>query len=549
MADYNFLFNPLESFFGKLRPKQEVEEEKAIVKNSIAASEDDLISKNKNLGNYNGGILNNYIQFEQVFQTKEQKISKYREMEDYPEISDALDIVSDEAIIQDDEGKIVSLTIKGEADLPKNIVKQIRDESEYLMENVFKIKERGWPVFRRFLSEGETYLEKIVDDKKKSIVSLKIIPPFRITPVYESSIIKGYYHGTLKKDANGSWTEDNVFMPSTQVAYINWGEYIRGDITDPKSYLWSAIRPYNQLRNLEDALMVYRLSRAIEKRVFNIEVGQMPAGKAREYLSKMINQFKKVINYDSNTGQIQQSQNLMSLNEDFWFTQNNGQGSKVETLQSGMNLGELKDVEYFLKKLYKTLKMPKSRWEDSNSLFNSGKGGEITREEIKFNQFVERIQGRFKKLFVDCLLTQLKLKGIAEEYINPNLYDYTYTQSNLFAEYQKIELLESNLSLMNTAFPLIWSPINPQGVFDKEFAMKHFFRISEEEYLENKRMLEAKKNEALEDHYDDKLATAEIEAGVAEKVSVKKEKEKAKKPKAKNESELGKNDLEDYEML
>lgn len=543
---YNFFISPIEGFFKKLTSKQDIEEEKAIDKNSIAVSEDELIAKLKGTGTQDGGIVNNYIQFEQVFQTKEQKIAKFREMEDYPEISDALDIVSDEAIIEDAEGKIISLNIKDEENLPKRDVKRIREESDYLLQNVFKIKERGWPVFRRFLSEGEVYLEKILDDKKQNIAALKIIPPFRITPIYESSIIKNYIHGTLKKDSNGVYTEDNAVMDRNHIAYINWGEYVRGDITDPKSYLWSAIRPYNQLKNLEDALIVYRLSRAIEKRVFNIEVGQMPTGKAREYLSKMINQYKKVMNYNPNTGNVEQSQNLMSFNEDFWFTQNNGAGSKVETLQSGMNLGELKDVEYFLKKLYKTLKMPRSRWEDNNSLFGSGKNGEISREELKFTKFVERIQGRFKKLFVDCLITQLKLKNFPEEFLDPNLYEYRFSKANFFDEYQKLELLESKLGLMNTAFPLIWNPSNPQGVFDQEWALKKFFGLSDEEYLENKELLDSKKEEIMQDHYEDKLQNAEIEANVSEKVFKKKNKEKEK---LKNESSMGKEDLDDYEVL
>lgn len=545
---YNFLLNPFEKIFGRLRPNQEIEEEKAILRNSVAVSEDELISKLKGQGNYNGGVLNNYINFDQVFQSKEQKIAKYREMEDYPEISDALDIVSDESVVLDEEGKVLRLQIEDEENLPKKIVKQIREESDYLLERVFKVKERCWPIYRRFLSEGEVYLEKILNPDKDSIASLKIIPPFRIVPNYESSMIKNFIHGTLKKNENGTYTEDNIVLGSNHVAYINWGEYIRGDMTDPKSYLYSAIRPYNQLRNLEDALIVYRLSRAVEKRVFNIEVGQMPAGKAREYLTKMINSFKRVVNYDPNTGMIQQTQNLMSLNEDFWFTQNNGQGSKVETLQSGMNLGELKDVEYFLKKLYKTLKMPRSRWEDNNSLFQSGKNGEISREELKFAQFCGRIQARFKKLFVDCLLTQLKLKGIPEEFIDPGLYDYKFSKSNFFSEYQKLELLESKIGLMNSAFPLIWNPGNPQGVFDQEWALKKFFGLSDEEYLENKELLDSKKDEIMQDHYEDKMQNAEIEANVSDKVFKKKNKEKMKNESARDKEE-DRPTIEDYEIL
>ena len=522
--NYNFLINPLYKLFAKTRTKDDLEKEEQSLKNSVSTSENEFISRSKNQFVNSGEITTQFVNFDQLFNSKHDKILKLRLMEDFPEISDALDTVSDESIVKNADGNILSLVIKDEEDLPSNIVKQVREESDYLLEEVFNVKERAWPLMKRFLVEGEIYLEKILNDKKDSIIGLKVIPPFKITPFYQSNVIKGFIHGTIEKER--SIVEGDVNLNPQQVAYINWGEYINGDITDPKSYLYSSMKTYNQLKNLEDSLIVYRLTRSIEKRVFNIETGQMPTGKAREFINKLINTYKKNTLYDPGTGTIQSSQHLMSLNEDFWFTQQDGKGSKVETLQSGMNLGELKDIDYFLKKLYKTLKMPRSRWEDGNSLFGSGKGGEITREEIKFDNFIDRIHSRFKKLFLDCLLTQLKLKGIDEKYINVRLYDYQFSKANYFADYKEMELIETKFGILNNIFPLIWSPSNPNGIFDQEFILKKYFKMSEEDYLENQELLDAKRDDAMDDHLETQEDLTSIKFGVADMAKEKKEKEK-----------------------
>ena len=348
---YNFILNPFSKIFKNIRTKQDVEQEEQTIKNSVSTSENEFIAKQKNQLVSDGNIVTQHINFDQIFSNKKEKVMRFREMEDFPEISDALDIVCDEAVVKNVDGNILSLNIKDEEDIPKKIAKQIRDESDYLLNDVFKVKQNAWSLLKKFLVEGEVYLEKVLNDKNDSIINLKVIPSYKITPYYTSNIVNGYIHGTIEKDKH--FTEADINLKPEQVAYINWGEYINGDITDPKSYLYPAIRTYNQLKNLEDSLIVYRLTRAIEKRIFNIEVGQMPTGKAREFINKLINQYKKNTVYDQNTGMLQNTQHLMSLNEDFWFAQQDGKGSSVQTLQSGMNLGELKDIDYFLKKLYK----------------------------------------------------------------------------------------------------------------------------------------------------------------------------------------------------
>jgi hypothetical protein len=221
----------------------------------------------------------------------------------------------------------------------------------------------------------------------------------------------------------------------------------------------------------------------------------MPPGKAREFMNKLINQYKKNTGYDPATGNINQSQNLMSFNEDFWFDQHDGKGSSVTTLQSGMNLGELRDIDYFKNKMYMTLKLPKSRWEDSGAMFQGGKNGEISREEIKFDQFVERVQNRFSDLFTDVLITHLKMKGIDDQYLDPGKFHYKFTKANYFAEQKKLEQTETRLSVLSNAATLLYSPMNPNGLFASEYVLKHFFMMSDEEYDENKELLEKFKKE------------------------------------------------------
>lgn len=497
MNDYNnnsFLINPLAKFFSALIPKEQKQMEKELISNSLTTSEDDLYSLLKH-GNQskNGGFVSNSVSFDQIFRTKSDKIKKFRDMEDFPEINDALDIASDESIVKDTDGNVAVLHVDDEEDFPENVLDQIKEESEYILKNVFKVQKRGWQLYRRFLVEGELFLEKILNRDGNSITGLKVMPAFKTLPIYESNIIRGFVHETL--DPEKQYTVTDIDLKPNQVAYVCWDGYINGDITDPKSYLYSAMRTYNQLKNLEDSLILYRLSRAVEKRVFNVEIGQMPPGKAREFINKLINQYKRNTGYDPVTGQINQTQNLMSFNEDFWFDQRDGKGSKVETLQSGMNLGELKDIDYFRRKLFQTLKLPKSRWEDEKSLFGDGKNGEISREEIKFSMFLERIQSRFSDLFVDVLITQLKLKGVDDEYLDPAKFHYKFSKANHFAEFQEFSLQETKLAILNNSAGLVYSPMNTNGMFASEYVLKKIYKMSDEDFEENKKLLEKSKKE------------------------------------------------------
>lgn len=476
-------FNPFSKVFSDNR-EIVADKEEQLNKNSLATTEDNFV--NMQFVDTKAEFTRSLYTSEQSFYDKKTKIAKYREMSEYPEISDSIDNICDEAIVNDSEGNIGKLKILKE--IPVNVKKQIEREFNYIQNDVLNLRERGWDLFKKWLIESELYLEKVIskEGNNKRIIGMQVIPAFTIIPHYNGSLVEKYTHTKYSNN-----TESLIEFEPNQVSYINYGNYGK-NVQDTQGYLHPVIKIYNSLRNLEDALIIYRLTRAVEKRVFNIEVGNLPHGKVSEIINKHVNRYKKNLSFDSNTGTVNSNQNIMAMTEDFWFERRNGSGSSVDTLQGGMNLGELTDVSYFLKKLYKTLKLPRSRWEENSGMFNGGKSGEISREEIKFDRFIGRLQNRFKKIIFDFFFEQLAFSGVDPKYINQELYDFEFTKANYFAEYKELELLENKGSILNMLSPYIASDSNPLGLFDKEFLLKKYFGMSEKDYEENQKLIEAK---------------------------------------------------------
>jgi len=503
-----FLMNPFSKFFRAARVSTgEERKENEEILNSQGASQEEIdfgrFANYEGLeGLGSGGLTYIGIQFEQFFANKAARIGKYREMSLYPEISDALDQICDEAIQENDTGEIVSLEIKKE--MPEHIEEEVRKQWKYILNDVFSFNARAWDLFRKWLVDDELYVEVISDKNGDNIIGIKILAPQTVMPIYVENTIKGFMQTSLpKKDVNevasSSVENATVMFDKDQIAYSNYGLYGQ-NFLDVRGFLESTIRVYNQLRNLEDSLVIYRLVRAPERRVWNINVGKMPKGKAEEYIKGLIQKYKKRIIYDTNTGAMNSAQNVQALTEDFWFAKNeNGEGTSVDTIGGGMNLGELDDVNYFLQKMYKTLKLPRSRWEDpANSVYSSGKSGEVVREEIKFSNFVGRLQNRFKYILIDPFLTQLRMQGIDPMYINDSIYNVSFTRSNLYREYKEMELTESRFALLTTMNDFVFSDENPQGYFSKEFILKKYFLMSDEEWDENLNDLRKEKLQASE---------------------------------------------------
>lgn len=500
-----FLYNPFAKYFKVSRPEEDRKDEEALENSQGISSEELLLGR---IGDYEAmsqpGSSLTYvgIQFEQYFANKTGRIGKYREMSLYPEISDALDTICDEAIIPNTDGDIVTLEI--EEEMPAHIEEEVRDIWHYLVGEVFAFKDRGWDFFRKWLVEAELYIELVLNAEGTDIIDIKVLPNHTMLPVYEENKIVAYMQQAQPRPVENLEGDPNYKQPANimfdkgQVVYSNYGLYGTNQL-DVRGFLDPAIRTYNQLKSLEDAVVVYRLVRAPERRIWNIAVGRMPKGKAEEYIKGVIQRYKKRIVYDPETGAMNAALNVQSLTEDFWFARNEeGEGTSVETIGGGMNLGEIDDVNYFLKKLYKTLKLPSSRWQDvGDSNYSAGKSGEITREEIKFSRFIERLQGRFKYILLDAFITLLRLRGIDERYVDHSFYNVLFTESNLFKAYKELELTESRFAALTTMSEFIYDPeANANGFFSREFCLRNYFLMTDEEWAMNKKMLEQEKQAA-----------------------------------------------------
>jgi len=495
LLDRVFQFNPFAKFFRTARGGEErIDQEQ--IQNSVGVSQEQIDLYNYINYDYlmSPGSAVTYIgiSFEQYFANKHGRIQKYKEMALFPEVSDGLDAVCDEAVVNDDENDIVDLDVIEE--MPTHVEEEVRDIWDYLVSTVFAFNERGWDLFRKWLIEAELYIELILNEEGNNIIGIKVLPAHTMMPVYQENKIAGYMQtkiGNPNAQDVRQQQQGSIVFDKDQISYVNYGLY-GANMLDVRGYLESAIRTYNQLKNLEDALVVYRLVRAPERRVWNVAIGRMPKGKAEEYLKGLIQRYRKKIIYNADSGEIDSTMNIQSLTEDFWFTRNeNGEGTTVETIGGGMQLGELNDINYFLQKLYKTLKLPRSRWEEpTTAMYSSGKSGEILREEIKFSNFVKRLQNRFKYILLDPFITLLRLRGIEERYIDEDYFKVKFTESNLFREYKEFELVEAKMGVLASISTYIYDKNNnPGGLFSKEFALRKFFKMDDDDYIENQKLI------------------------------------------------------------
>jgi len=493
----NYLKNNFAKYFVDNRPEQQEKIQSQVAQNSQGISEIEMQLGNSKLFNpYGiGGVIQTNVEWERIFHTKVERILTYRSMSFFPEICDALDMITDDAIIQNAEGNVVQLNFKKE--VPRHIEEIIKTQWDYLINDVFNFNDIGWELFRKWLIDSELYVELVLNDEGTNIIGIKVLSPLTMSPVYEENRITGYVQN-ISNISNVSISSNVTAMlefDKDQVVYSNYGFYHEG--MDVRGYLESAIRTYNQLKNLEDSVVIYRVTRASEKRIWNIAVGKMPKGKAEEYIKGLIQRYKKRIIYDPESGAMNTTQNIQAITEDFWFSKNEqGEGTTIETIGSGMNLGELDDVNYFKKKLFQTLKLPRSRWDDSAGVnYSSGKNGDMAREELKFQNFIERLQKRFSYILMSSFLTLLKFNGVDEKYIDDSLYSIKFTTSNLLKEYKEMELNESRMSLLMSCQQFMYDKeVTPNGIFAPEFILKDILMFSDEMLQKNNDLLQKLKN-------------------------------------------------------
>jgi len=429
------------------------------------------------------------ITFQEFFNSKLTRVSKYREMSNYPEVSLALDAVCDEAIAKNSNGDMITMDIKRTSDMKKSEIKSVNKEYDYIIDHVFNFKQTGWDLFWKYLVDGELFLEIILYTANDQVIGLKPLPAYQMAAVYENGVISKFAQST---------DDTTIYFARNQIAYVNFGKY-GANKQDVRGYLDSSLKTFNQLVNLEDAVVIYRLVRAPERRVWNIEVGQAPAGKAESLVKGVMNRYKNTLNYNSETGMIASSQNLQALTEDFWFAQRDGSGSSVDTIQGGQQLGEMTDINYFLMKLYKSLKMPQTRWggEIGESGTQYTNTMDIEREELNFTKFVERNQIRFVNLISQVFMIQLQVAGYSDVLLDENRYEFTMEMNNHFRQYRDLEFMKEKLDMISSYDDITMSSDNKGGAISKELLMRYIVKLPTKLHDLNAELLKKETDEIL----------------------------------------------------
>ena len=446
-----------------------------------------------------GGFFGQILDTDGRERTDLDLIRRYRDIAQQPECDTAVEDIVNEGIVSNESDQAVQITLD-RLPYPEKIKRAIRKEFSEVL-RLLHFEQKGHDIFRRWYVDGKMYFHKIIDTKnpRHGIIELRYIDPTKIRKVRQiktkldkntSSVeiaerIDNYYIYNEKGLVAGG-TEGHGGGPTglkitaDAIAYCPSG-LIDGNSGRVLSYLHKAIKPVNQLRMIEDALVIYRISRAPERRIFYIDVGNLPKIKAEQYLKDVMNRYRNKLVYDASTGEIRDDRNHMSMLEDFWLPRREGgRGTEITTLPGGSNLGEIDDIQYFQKKLYKSLNVPISRMDSENG-FSLGRASEITRDELKFTKFVQRIRKKFTPLFTDILKTQLLLKGI----IAPEDWDmmqehiqYDFLQDGHFAELKDAELLNDRIQTLDSIQSYIGT------FFSKEYVLKKVLRMNDAEIAE-----------------------------------------------------------------
>src|SRR5210317_2010459 len=411
-----------------------------------------------------GGHFGSYLDMEGTAKTEQDLVRRYREIALHPECDMAIEDIVNEAIVANELKDAVRINL---TDLPygKEVRKKIENEFIEVLK-LMNFNTKGHDIFRRWYTDGRIYYQKIIDrnSPKKGMTELKYIDPRKIKKIREVrkkrpegagpnmlTVVDEFveYYLFNEKGVSGTTSGTGIKIAPDTIAFCPSG-LIDQNKNIVLSYLHKAIKPTNQLRMIEDAAVIYRIARAPERRIFKIDVGNLPKAKAESYLRDVMARYRNKLVYDASTGEIRDDRNYMSMLEDFWLpSREGGRGTDITTLPGGANLGEISDIEYFRAKLYRSLNVPVSRLEASQG-FNLGRASEITRDELKFTKFVGRLRKKFTELFNDLLRTQLVIKGIIAETEWPAIRDaifYDFLQDGHFAELKNSEMMRERLNL------------------------------------------------------------------------------------------------------
>jgi uncharacterized membrane protein YgcG len=420
-------------------------------------------------------------------QPKIQKLSLYRGMAMFPEISFALGEIQDEAVNFNSDGEVLNLKIKNPIfQQNENVMRNLHKEWDYLMNEVVNVKKYIYEWFMAYMIDGEIYLEKVVDPitaKERGILRVKHLLPEYTYPIWQESESDDIAFFVHKNETN------LIQMPIEMIAYANSGFYDRPDRFTKivKSYLDVAKVDYRKLRQMEDAVVIYRLVRAPERRVFKIEVAGMPKAKAEAYVQGLIKKYRQRKTYDPNTGEASQTIDTLAMVEDYWLPSQNGKGSSIDTLPGGDNLGQIDDVLYFLDKLYRALRIPMSRVK-SDTGFSLGDTSDITREEVRFHKMVLQFTTRFKDIFSQLYISHLRLKGYADEYgITEHDFEVQMIGNNIFEEALETDILTRRSE--NFERFVGYTENDPEtgkkALFNLNWLMRKFLKFTDDDISEN----------------------------------------------------------------
>ena len=423
-------------------------------------------------------------------------IRRYRDISMQSECDAAIEDIVNEGIISNLNDIPVNIDLTN-LPYPDKIKRRIRAEFMEVL-RLLNFNEKGHDIFRRWYIDGRLYYHKVIDtkDPQRGISQLRNIDPTKIRKVRETKKdpdpnnngvemvkkVEEYFIYNDKGFASAGVQGNNqgIKIAPDSIAYVPSG-LLDNNSGRVISYLHKAIKPVNQLRMIEDAIVIYRISRAPERRIFYIDVGNLPKIKAEQYLKDVMNRYRNKLVYDASTGEIRDDRNHMSMLEDFWLPRREGgRGTEITTLPGGSNLGEIDDIVYFQRKLYRSLNVPISRLEAENG-FNLGRASEITRDELKFTKFVQRIRKKFVPLFTDLLKTNLLLKGVISPEDWPRMQEhiqYDFMEDGHFAELKEAELLNDRIQTLDGIQSYIGT------FFSKEYVLKKVLNMTDAEVQE-----------------------------------------------------------------
>ena len=452
-----------------------------------------------------GGFYSTILDTDGRSRTEDDLIRRYRDIAIQPECDSAIEDIVSEAIASDERDMCVSVVLDN-LQVSATIKKRIKEEFERILQ-LLEFNNKAHDIFRRWYVDGRIFYHKVIDSQnpRKGIQQLRYIDPRKIKKVREVQTGKRGQVDVVKKfkefyiyNQHGHQvnnTSTGVKLTFDSIAYCPSGliDMHKGTVL---SYLNKAIKPVNQLRMIEDSVVIYRISRAPERRIFYIDVGNLPKIKAEQYLKDVMNRYRNKLVYDASTGEIRDDRNHMSMLEDFWLPRREGgRGTEITTLPGGANLGEIDDITYFQRKLYRSLNVPISRLEAEQN-FSLGRSTEITRDELKFTKFVGKLRKKFSVIFNDLLRTQLILTGVIAEEEWKSMSEhiqFDFLQDNNFTELKNAELLKERLEMLSQVENYVGT------YFSKEWVKKNVLHLTDDEIGEMQKQMDSEGDDNEED--------------------------------------------------